>query len=233
MLEKNGKQDVFQKRICYNEEKKEGRVKMIRAVVFDCGNVLNAFQPIAYYRKQGYEKTLCERICKEMFQSEEWQRYDQGLLTFSSLIEKLKEKYQEDAKWIDVFAKQWLYVLEMIPAHQQLLDELSEQGYRVYLLSNIAQESWDYVSKKGNYRERFDGWVLSFEEKLIKPQEQIYRILLERYQLDAKECLFLDDLQSNVEAARKIGMQALQVTSQDMRKTVWRYIKEQANEGTK
>ena len=112
-------------------------------------------------------------------------------------------------------------------------DELSEQGYRVYLLSNIAQESWDYVSKKGNYRERFDGWVLSFEEKLIKPQEQIYRILLERYQLDAKECLFLDDLQSNVEAARKIGMQALQVTSQDMRKTVWRYIKEQANEGTK
>ena len=89
------------------------------------------------------------------------------------------------------------------------------------------------MSKKGNYRERFDGWVLSFEEKLIKPQEQIYRILLERYQLDAKECLFLDDLQSNVEAARKIGMQALQVTSQDMRKTVWRYIKEQANEGTK
>ena len=132
-----------------------------------------------------------------------------------------------------MFAKQWLYVLEMIPAHQQLLDELSEQGYRVYLLSNIAQESWDYVSKKGNYRKRFDGWVLSFEEKLIKPQEQIYRILLERYQLDAKECLFLDDLQSNVEAARKIGMQALQVTSQDMRKTVWRYIKEQANEGTK
>lgn len=51
---------------------------------------------------------------------------------------------------------------------------------------------------------------------MIKPDERIYRHLLDSYQLEPKECLFFDDRPENVGAAKRLGIQAEQVTSREM-----------------
>ena len=67
-----------------------------------------------------------------------------------------------------------------------------------------------------------DGGILSYQEKLIKPDPAIYTLLLERYGLVAEESVFLDDTLANVEAARKLGIHG-----------IWFQTKEQAEEELK
>ena len=55
----------------------------------------------------------------------------------------------------------------------------------------------------------FEGIVISGEEKLKKPDERIFRLLLERYELAAEECLFIDDSLVNVRAAEHLGFEVI------------------------
>ena len=85
------------------------------------------------------------------------------------------------------------------------------RGYQTYVLSNAAQSFYEYFPKF--YRmEDFDGVVVSSDVHLIKPDVRIYAYLLEKYHLNPEECLFLDDREDNVEAARKAGMQSMLFT---------------------
>ena len=55
----------------------------------------------------------------------------------------------------------------------------------------------------------FDGEVYSYEVQAIKPQPQIYQVLLNNYQLRAHESLFIDDLEINVRAAKDLGIDGI------------------------
>ena len=63
-----------------------------------------------------------------------------------------------------------------------------------------------------------DGAVVSWEEGCGKPSERFYRILFERYGLKPEECLFLDDRKDNTDAAGKLGMNAITLSSPEMRR---------------
>ena len=60
-----------------------------------------------------------------------------------------------------------------------------------------------------------DGGVFSYHEKVIKPQPEIFHILMERYGLVASECVFMDDLEKNVNAARAEGMAGIVFESKE------------------
>jgi putative hydrolase of the HAD superfamily len=91
------------------------------------------------------------------------------------------------------------------------LHALKLRGYRVYLLSNLAKYSHDYVRGYPFFRE-LDGGVFSYQERVCKPDERIYRILLERYALRAEETVFLDDSAANVAAAERCGIRGIVFT---------------------
>lgn len=95
------------------------------------------------------------------------------------------------------------------------IQELKEKGYHVYYLSNFSYKAGRDCSHALDFLPYTDGGILSCEEKLIKPQPEIYRRLLEKYALTAAECVFLDDLETNVEAARAEGMEAILFTTKD------------------
>ena len=90
-----------------------------------------------------------------------------------------------------------------------LLKRLKGEGYGIYGLTNWSAETIPLVYSKYNFFQLFDGIVVSGEEKVIKPDPKIYRILLERYNLTAENTLFIDDNSANIETAKQLGFQTI------------------------
>jgi len=89
------------------------------------------------------------------------------------------------------------------------IEDLKSRGYRVYYLSNYSEHLMRANPEVLDFLPHMDGGVFSCYVKLIKPDPLIYRTLLEKYGLQAEECLFIDDREENVAAARELGMQAI------------------------
>ena len=80
-------------------------------------------------------------------------------------------------------------------------------GCKVYILSNLSDDTYQELQKKvPNLFDRFDGLIISGQIKRIKPDPEIYHCLLERFGLDPKKTVFIDDQDENLEAAYKVGI---------------------------
>ena len=88
------------------------------------------------------------------------------------------------------------------------MEELKGMGYRLYLLSNANRRLREYLPRIPG-SQYLDGLVVSAEEKLLKPQAEIYHVLYDRYDLKPEECVFLDDTQKNLDAAEKFGIHTI------------------------
>ena len=91
-----------------------------------------------------------------------------------------------------------------IPRTVGLIRNLSEQGYPLYCLSNMSHEFYDYLKGREVFR-YFKGQIISAREGMVKPDEAIFHLLLERFGLEPHECLFVDDLPANVKTAADLG----------------------------
>ncbi len=91
----------------------------------------------------------------------------------------------------------------------RLLPELKKHGFRLYYLSNFPLDSFEEVKNDYYFFRYFDGGIISAEVKLSKPDIRIYRHILNKYNLNPEECVYIDDIEENVMAAELTGMQAL------------------------
>ena len=100
---------------------------------------------------------------------------------------------------------------------KQLIENLLEKGYRLYVLSNCG-----YTFRKFEYKipcvERFSGILVSAEEMMVKPELRIFERLCEKFDLNMGECVFVDDLQKNVDGAVAAGMQGYCFADGDVEK---------------
>lgn len=97
------------------------------------------------------------------------------------------------------------------------IKELRGQGYRVVMLSNTNEGHWDEIERKfeaamgeplQNY---FDAFYLSYRMRRRKPEHDIFTELLEQEGVLPGECIFFDDSVENCEAARCVGIEAVQL----------------------
>jgi 2-haloacid dehalogenase len=94
------------------------------------------------------------------------------------------------------------------------LGDLKRIGYKVHALTNWSAETFYPAQKLFPFLTWFDGVVVSGEEGLVKPDPRIYQRLLERFQLNPASAIFIDDVTRNVEAARRLGITAIQFSEQ-------------------
>jgi len=96
-----------------------------------------------------------------------------------------------------------------------MLADLRQKGYKLYYLSNLCQFQLDQQRRmhRLDFLEEFDGGVFSCETPWRKPDERLYRFLIEKYQLNPQSSLFFDDAQENVDMAKKIGFNATLFTA--------------------
>ena len=100
-----------------------------------------------------------------------------------------------------------------IPENVALLQEL-KQKYKLYGLTNWSAETFPIALERFSFFKLFDGIVVSGEEKLVKPDEKIFRVILERYHLDPRSTLFIDDNRHNIDTANGMGFSTIHATEQ-------------------
>lgn len=181
---------------------------MYTNIIFDIGNVLLSFNPKEYLKGKITEEKI-EDLYREIFQSEEWVMLDRGTITENEAINKIidrNSKYGDDIKLV---FEDWYNILKPIEETIEILKDLKNNGYKIFYLSNFHDLAFKDVRRKNNFFELFDGGVVSYEEKLIKPEEEIYKLILKRYNLIAEESIFIDDTKLNIEGAEKLSINTL------------------------
>ena len=104
--------------------------------------------------------------------------------------------------------------LSDIPETVQLIKELAARDYRLFCLSNMSVEYYDYMKHREVFT-YFEGHIISALEHTVKPEKEIFMVLAERYSLKPEETLFIDDLEANVKSAQQLGFNILHFTNRE------------------
>lgn len=181
---------------------------MIKNIVFDMGNVLVAYDSMRVCRQFIEDEQDRETVCTAIFVSPEWIFLDMGVISeeeaLKKIIKRLPKRLHEKAK---LCMERWPdYCMWPIEGMEELIKNLKERGYGIYLCSNASMRLPDMYKKVIPGIQYFDGVLFSAPEKCIKPQRQIYEALFSRFSLKPEECFFVDDLQLNIDGARECGM---------------------------
>ena len=181
---------------------------MSNAVIFDMGGILLDFPMLELTAAYSDTPEDARLLDQAIFKSPEWAALDRGVVSeeqvLSAARERLPEELHEAAARV---MEHWDEFLFPKPEMNALARELDALGVPLYLLSNTSARFY-------RFREKIEvlpllrGTLLSFEEKLLKPDPELYRRLFSRFGLSPGECFFIDDLHLNVEAARWCGMRA-------------------------
>ncbi|HEU8605272.1 TPA: HAD family phosphatase, partial [Streptococcus pneumoniae] len=182
-------------------------------IIFDLGNVLiewNKEKILSKICKNDLEYNLFNKF---VFQSNLWIDLDNGKISLefleNQLIDEMGHQYQDQ---IHELVWNWFNYVDLYDEVYELIKQLKKKNFQIYVLSNtssIFHILLDSVLSKVS--SVLDGYVISCEVKMMKPQKEIYLSLVNKYQLDIKDCIFLDDLEENVEAARTLGIKAFQI----------------------
>ena len=97
----------------------------------------------------------------------------------------------------------------IIKENFEYIKRLKERGYKLYLLTNITEASHNYINNQINIDSIFDGGIYSYKEHIVKPNPEIYNLILTRFNLSKEETIFFDDREKNVLAANEVGLKAV------------------------
>ncbi|MCP1101076.1 FMN phosphatase YigB (HAD superfamily) [Aequitasia blattaphilus] len=186
-------------------------LKEIDAVVFDIGNVLIHFAWEEYLDSFGFSPSTRESVAKAVFLNEDWSLGDKGFETdewLSALIDNAPEFEKEIREVFMDFGK----TIVPYPYVEEFIDFFKNKGIRTYYLSNYSDEMYLQSKEQLAFLEKMEGGVFSWKEKCIKPNPEIYDILLERYELIPEKTLFFDDLEENIKAAQEKGIKGMVFT---------------------
>lgn len=185
----------------------------INAVIFDYGGVLIDWNPYYLYRKLLVNDTEIARFLQEIdFKTWNYE-FDKGY-PFEKGIAEMMSKYPQHSELIQTYGERWLETIGVtFDETIQLVKEVKAKGYRVFGLSNWSAEKFKIVRPQYEFFNLFEDMVISGEVRAVKPEPQIYRILLERNHLNAEECLYIDDSEDNIRGGRQVGLNTIQYQS--------------------
>ncbi|MBR6665368.1 MAG: HAD family phosphatase [Lachnospiraceae bacterium] len=182
---------------------------MIKNIIFDIGNVLMPFAYRPFFESFGYDENTVERLSKATAQSPDWNELDRGVLSYEEVLERF---IRNDPQLEDIIRKVFVNlhgILGLYDYTEGWIKQLKEDGYGVYYLSNFFQKADEDCKELMSFLELTDGGILSYKDKVTKPDKQIYELLLDRYGLRAEECVFLDDTEKNVMGARAVSIEGI------------------------
>jgi len=179
-------------------------------VIFDFGGVLVDWNPRYLYSKLfGDDTEGMERFLTEVT-TPEWNLQQDAGRSWDEAVRVLTEKHPDHAELIAAYQHRWEETLKgPIDDSLHILRELKEAGHPLYGLTNWSNETFPIARERYDFFDWFDGIVVSGAEGAIKPDPQLYRTLLERYDIDPARAVFIDDNKTNVEAAEALGIHGI------------------------
>ena len=177
-----------------------------------------------FLSQKGFDGPMIRRIVQASMMSPYWAQFERGELTEE---ETLQGFISLDPEIAEEIRRAYGSVAGMLTVRDYaipLLESLKAQGLQLYYHSNYSKKAYDECGESLSFMPCMDGGLVSFRVGMTKPDPEMFRLLLEKYQLDPADCLFVDDSPENVEAAQSLGFQGFIFTSKD---DLIRLLKEQ------
>ena len=182
-------------------------------IILDMGNVLLEWNKEKILKAVAKTQKDYLILDKAIFQSGLWERLDLGTLSREELVDKilslLGDCYQ---KKVEEVIWNWPAYIDIYTEVFPLLARLKENGHRIFVLSNTSPVFYELLKNQlAPLAKILDGFVLSCDIKVIKPDRKMFEEILSKYELDPANCVFLDDLADNTKMAESLGIKAYQV----------------------
>ncbi len=179
-------------------------------IVFDLGGVLLNWNPKEVGDKYFSQQNDQEIVRKYIFGHPDWLELDRGTLQLEEAISRAVARTGLEEKSVTNFLTNFPSELTPNPDVLNIARKLYDaQQHKLYVLSNMHLHSVDYIMQEYNFWHLFEGIVFSAPLKMIKPEPQIYKHLLDEYNLTARGSIFIDDQLENIIAAKKLGLQTI------------------------
>jgi 2-haloacid dehalogenase len=188
-------------------------------IVFDLGNVLLRWDPrflfTQYFDDEAQMEWFLAHVCNH-----EWNLEQDRGRSFAEAVKHATAQHPDHAEAIAAYDERWHETLpHAIDGTVAIFEELRQGGAPLYAITNWNGEKFRETKIRFPFLNHFHDIIVSGDEKLIKPDPAIYRLLLERNGLSAAECLFIDDSLNNVKGAEAVGMKAHHFTSPENLRT--------------
>lgn len=190
----------------------------MKNIIFDFGNVLMTFNAREIVSKFTSNREEQDFLVDNVVNSPEWGGLgliDTGYLSREEIINLINDRSNNKYKdlvidFMNNFHKYRHVQQEVV----EIIKGLKKQGYKIYLLSNTNEHSYEEVIKDIEYL--FDGEALSYQLHMIKPYEGIYKYLIDKYNINPEETLFIDDREDNMKTANSLGINGRAVNPDDV-----------------
>ena len=186
---------------------------MIKNIVFDIGGVLADFRMKEFLMEKGLTGQMIKRILKASVMNPYWGKFERGEVTEEETLQAFAAADPEIEEELRIAFTNLSGMLVIRDYAIPLVRQLKEAGYGVYYLSNYSKKAYDECGESLAFMPYMDGGIVSFKVGMTKPDPQVYRFFLEQYDLEAESCVFIDDTEENVTAARSLGFSGIMFTS--------------------
>ena len=192
---------------------------MIKTIFFDIGGVLIDIHPERTYQYLSDSADVEVSMVKESFPWDAHDQYERGIMNNEDWFITYKESLPQPCclKRSD-FWNAWKLLLGEEKNTVNILEALNKQ-YSIWLLSNTnPKHIQDEIEKRYLFPSLVNGAVYSFDVGFRKPEKEIYEIAMQRANTKPQECLFIDDLLENIQAAKQIGIEGIHFRSSEQLK---------------
>ena len=166
---------------------------MIKNVIFDVGNVLVDFCWEEVFHKLGFEGETFECVADATVRSATWNEFDRGAKPDEEIMAACIKEAPEYEREIRLFYDHVGDTIRTYPYTVRWIRSLEKNGYHTYILSNFPKSTYEKATEELSFEKETTGAIFSYQVKCIKPEAEIYKLLLDRYHLVPQECVFIDD----------------------------------------
>ena len=185
---------------------------MIKNIVFDIGNVLLKYDPQSVVVKNFPNEIDSLSLTTKIFKSQIWYDLNLGKITEEEAIGLYVQSLNIEKNKIAKVMHDIKHSLVPINGSIELLDNFFNRGFSIFSITDNVKEIVQFLRTKYDFFQKFKGIIVSAEVGFLKPDEKIYRCLLEKYNLKPKETVFIDDVIQNINGVTKIGIHGIHFT---------------------
>lgn len=182
----------------------------MKNIIFDLGSVILKDKPISILKKFNLNETEYNELSRFF---DDWSNLDYGYQTLEDKLNQCNYSDEILNKYKKILLNYYEYRdinLELV----ELIKKLKQNNYNIFVLSDNNKQTYEYYLNNELFS-NIDGWVLSCEYNTIKKDGKLFEIIIDKYNLNPKECYFIDDRKINIEIANKYGIKGFIFNEKD------------------
>lgn len=179
-------------------------------IIFDIGNVIVKWQPFEVI-KEVFPQTDAKEFFKKMYPV--WQKLNLGQISIKEALTLYTGELEiKEEKIVDLLKKLQLHQVTF-PESLALLQELQKNGYNLFSITDNIKEFVEFHRKNSEFFQYFKDVIVSADIGILKPDKRIFEHLLNKHNLLPETCIFIDDLDLNIEGAKTVGIEGILFTN--------------------